>query len=205
MEKTLVIPRKMPLAMPAILRHRRSCGRFRTCDTSFTFRMGAGFPGDVNRGHPASIQPCAIDQSAPPSAYGQAVLVDPTTQGVRPLTTGDYGATEIWGVTARPYPLQQPSAPGNNYGEQGYGTITPPALQPIDVLRGGYILVPVVGAPVKGGPVFVWCAVSGGGHTQGGFEAGGGGGNNTAALDTSYMWNSPPDANGIAELICSKY
>lgn len=188
------------LAMPAIVR--RSRGRFRTCDTSFTFRMGAGFAGDVNRGHPASIQPCLIDPNAPPTAYGQAVLVDATSQGVRPLVAGDIAVTEIWGVTARPYPIQQPTT-ANNYGAAPYGSITPPALQPIDVLRGGYIMVQVVGNPVKGGSVYIWCAASGGGHTIGGFEAAASSGN-TAALDANYQWNSPPDSSGIAELICSK-
>jgi hypothetical protein len=87
-----------------------------------------------------------------------------------------------------------------NYGAIGAGG-SPALAQPVDVLTAGYILVPVVGAPVKGGAVFVWCAASGGGHTEGFFEAAATGGS-TAALDvTKYRWNGPADANGIAELV----
>jgi hypothetical protein len=182
--------------------------RFRTTDTAIAFRMGAGFPGDVNRGHPCSIQPCVIDLSAPPTAYGQAVLIDPTTQGVRPIVAGDQALVTIWGVTVRPYPIQQATT-GNPYGEVFYGgSGGVPSAQPADVLRGGYIFVNVNtlnGSPIKGGPVFIWAAASGGGHTQGGFEGATGGGINTMALDTTeYMWNSPADSTGVAELILNK-
>src|SRR5262249_5668758 len=84
--------------------HRRAPGvvrgRARTRDygsTAIAYRMQAGFPGDVNRMHPASIEPCLIDASAPPTAYGQAVLVDGTTQGVRPLVAGDQALTDVYG------------------------------------------------------------------------------------------------------------
>lgn len=202
MTSKLILPdKKALLAAPAVLL--RSLGKHPTRDTSFTFRMGAGVPGDVNRGHPASIQPCLIDPSAPPTAYGQAVVVDATSEGVRPLVAGDSGLTEIWGVTVRPYPLQQASN-SNFSGAAPYGSITPPTLQPIDVLRGGYVMVSVVGAPNKGGTVYIWYAASSGSHVQGGFEASNTGGS-TLALDSSYQWNSPADPNGIAELICNKF
>ena len=35
--------------------------RQKTRDVAFTFRMGAGFAGDVNRTHPASIEPVMIE------------------------------------------------------------------------------------------------------------------------------------------------
>ena len=80
-------------------------GRMRTTDnySAFVYRQGAGFPGDVSRGQNARVEPCLIDANAPPTAYGQPVLVDSTTQGVRPFTTGDqsntvaagYGLTEL--------------------------------------------------------------------------------------------------------------
>lgn len=198
----LILPDKVLLAAPAVLRL-RSAGKHRTCDTAFTFRMNAGFAGDVNRGHPASIQPCLIDASAPPTAYGQAVTIDSTSEGVRPLVSGDSGLTEIWGVTVRPYPIQQATT-SNNYGAAAYGSVAPPLLQPIDVLRGGYVMVSVVGSPNKGGTVYIWYAASSGSHVQGGFEAANTGGS-TLALDSSYQWNSPPDNTGIAELICNKF
>jgi len=202
----LILPRRSPLmASPAIVRA-RSLGSQKTRDTSFTFRMGAGFAGDVNRGHPASIQPSLISPINPITAYGQACVIDTAggaNGGVRPLAAGDIALTEIWGVTCRPYPMQQTSN-SNFSGAAGYGSVTPPPQQPVDVLRGGYIMVSVVGAPARGGTVYVWCAASGGGHTQGGFEAAASGGN-TCTLDAQYQWNSPADSSNIAELICSKF
>lgn len=199
----LVTEERALLKSPFVLR--RSLGRFRTVDTAFTFRMNAGFAGDVNRGHPASIQPCDIDNNSPPTSYGQAVVMDPATQGVRPVGAADGALTTIWGVTVRPYPIQQ-STSNQNYGAVPYGGgIAPPLLQPVDVLRGGYIMVPVVGATLKGGAVFIWFAASGGGHTQGGFEAVATGGSTIALAPSNFAWNSPPDSTGIAELICNQF
>lgn len=180
-------------------------GRKRTRDTAtaFAFRMPAGFPGDVNRGHPASIEPTLIDASAPPTAYGQGVVVDATTNGVRPLSAGDTALTALWGITVRPYPIQQSSA--SNFGQASFGAATPPVSGEIDVLRWGYIMavLPAGAAAVtKGAAVFIWCAASSGAHVQGGFESAGSGGN-TAALDTNrYMFNGPADAGGNVEIYC---
>ena len=70
----------------------------------------------------------------------------------------------------------------------------------MDILRAGYITVPVVGAPVQGGAVFIWIAASSGNHVQGGFEDQASAGN-TIALDTSkYFFNNAPDADGYVEL-----
>jgi hypothetical protein len=198
---------KVPLiAAPYVLG--RSLGRHRTCDTAFTFRMGAGFAGDVNRGHPSSIQPALNSPINPVAAYGFGVLIDTAggaNGGVRSLNAGDGTIlTDIWGVAVRPFPIQQ-STTGNNYGAVPYGTIQPPLLQPIDILRGGYIMVGVVGACVKGGAVFVWTAASGGGHVQGGFEAVGTGGSTSALNPLLYQFNSPPDGNSVAELILNKF
>lgn len=172
---------------------------------AFPFRMGAGFPGDVNRGHPASIEPTLIDASAPPTSYGQAVLVDSTTEGVRPFAAGDTAITVIWGVTVRPFPMQ--ASTGTAYGGAAFGAATPPPSGAIDVLRSGYIMGTALpagaSAVVKGGAVFVWCAASTGAHVQGGFESSASGGN-TAALDvTRYQFNGPADANGNVEICCN--
>lgn len=187
----LLVPEKVPLT------RRRVLGRSRTTDTSYTFRMTAGAAGDISRAHPASVQPCLGDPNSFPTAYGQPVVVDAGTQGVRPIAAGDAGAVVIWGVTCRPYPIQQ-STTSNNYGEVNYGSIAPPNAQPIDVMRAGYMMVAVNGATLKGGAVFVWYGVTGGGHTLSGFEAAAGA--TTLALSSNYVWNSPPDTNGIAEL-----
>jgi len=186
------------LIVPEAGLRRRSLGRHRTCDTSYTFRMGAGVPGDINRGHPVSIQPCLIDSSAPPTAYGQPVLVDATTQGVRPIVAGDSGVTAIWGVTARPYPIQQATT-SNNYGAVAYGSVTPPALQPIDVMTAGYMMVAVNGACLKGGNVYIYYGTTTGAHIQGGFEAATGANILELTVGT-YAYNSPPDSTGVAEL-----
>jgi hypothetical protein len=183
---------------------RRSLGRFRTCDTAFTFRMNAGFAGEVNRGHPASIQPCLVDPTNPPTAYGQPVLVAPASQGVRVLAAGDQALTDIWGVTARPYPIQQATT-SQQYGAVPYGSVAPPLAQPIDVVRSGYVMVSVVGSPVKGGAVYIWTAAPAGAHVTGGFEAVAPAGNGMALLATKYAWNSPPDASGVAELIINSF
>lgn len=197
----LILPER-GIAAPFVKR-RLITERHRTTDTAIQFRMGAGFPGDVNRGHPASIQPCAIDQASPPTAYGQAVVIDAASEGVRPLAAGDAALVDIWGVTTRPYPIQQTTT-SNQYGAVPYGGAgSIPLQQPVDVMRGGYIMVPVVGAPAKGGQVFIWVAASGGGHTQGGFEAVTSGGN-TITLSNVWNWNSPADPNGIAELVGSR-
>lgn len=174
--------------------------RAKTRDVAYTYRMGAGFPGDVNRMHPASIEPCLIDAAAPPTAYGQPVLVDPTTQGVRPMTVGDDGLSEIYGITVRSFPGQQASA--SNYGAVAFGSNAPPATGVIDVLKSGYIMVQLnTGTPVKGGAVFVWVAASAGAHVQGGFEVAATPGS-TAALDPAiYSFNGPPDSSGVTEVI----
>jgi hypothetical protein len=195
------------LAAPAVLRG-RSLGQHRTCDTAIAFRMGMGFPGDVNRGHPASIQPALNSPANPIAAYGQPCVIDTANSGVRPIVAADQALTEIWGVVCRPYPIQQATS-ANQSGAVPYGAIAPPTQQPVDVVRGGYVMVAVNilnGSPVKGGAVFIWAAASGGGHTQGGFEGATGGGINTMALALSdYQWNSPPDSNGVAELILNKF
>lgn len=165
---------------------------------AFKYRMGAGFPGDVNRTHPASILPNLADPTNPLTAFGLAVVVNTANNSVRQMQAGDIGDTEIFGVTVRPYPFQASS--GGNFGAAPIGSATPPPGE-VDVLRAGYIMVNVVGATLKGGAVYVWCAASGGGHTLGGFEAAASGGN-TAALDPAkYMFNGPPDDEGNVELI----
>lgn len=169
---------------------------------AFPFRMGAGVPGDVNRTHPVSIEPNLIDSAAPPPAYGQPVLAAAANAGVRPFAAGDAAVTSIYGMTVRPFPLQQSS--GSNYGAASFGSATPPTSGVIDVMRTGYILVQlndITATPAKGDPVFVWCAVTSGAHIQGGIEVTSSGGS-TAALDTErYMFNGPPDANGVCEIV----
>jgi len=199
MHNKMIIPGAGLLAASELPR-RRLVGRARTCDTSFTFRMGAGFAGDVNRGHPASILPCLIDPTNPVTAFGVPVVVVTASNGVRPFAAADNGLTDAFGVSVRPFPYQQATTT-NFMGAVAYGAGSPATLQPIDIIRAGYVMVPVVGTVTKGGSVFVWVAASTGAHVQGGFESQAGGGSNTAALASpKFMWNSPADSTGIAEL-----
>lgn len=178
-------------------------GRVMAHDTAYQFRMGAGFVGDVNRTHPSAIEPCLIDPANPPLLFGSAVMVDRTaTNGVRAPVVGDNAAAgSIFGVAVRPFPFQQASGgPAAAYGGE-----VPPATGVIDVMKSGYIMVKLNGATaaVKGGSVFVWADVTGGGHINGGFEAAATGGS-TIGLDASgnrIYFNGPADANGIVELV----
>ena len=185
-------------------------GRRRTCDDAITYRMRAGFLGEVNRSHPAGIEPCLIDASAPPTAYGQAVVVDATTQGVRPLVAGDSGLTGVYGFTVRPFPTQAASSAVGFGGTQAEGgaisaaSPTPPTSGSTDVLRSGYIIAKLnTGATaVKGAGVFIWVAATSGDHIQGGLESAASAGNTIALTDAGSVatFNGGADANGLVEI-----
>lgn len=174
-----------------------------TKDVAFPYRMGAGFPGDVNRTHPASIEPVLQSSGHPALLYGEAVINDAAVANtVRPLAAGDAAVTIIVGVTVRPYPIQ--NLTGNINAGQGdaLGSGTPPAVGAIDVLRTGYVMVkiPAGQATIKGGAVFVYVNASNGLHIQGGFENAGGGA--LASLDTTkYQFNGPADVSGNVEIV----
>lgn len=188
---------KSLMAAPAIITFRGS--RF-TRDIAFTYRMPAGFAGDVNRTHPASIEPTLPDATNPPTFYGQACTIDSVSHNLRAFgVVDDTALTDIYGVAVRPYPIQQQS--GGMAAAFGAGAI--PVAQPVDVCKSGYIMVPVsnLGVPVKGGAVFVWAKPNSGNHVQGGFEVATSAGNTISLPLNSYSWNGGPDANGIAELI----
>lgn len=176
----------------------------KTRDAAFQFRMGAGFSGDVNRTHPAEIEAALIDASAPPTMYGQPVLVDATTQGVRPYAAGDQSNTVesiAFGFTVRPFPTQQTTS-NQNFAPASFGSATPPVSGVIDVLRNGLIMAKLnhgVTAPVKGGRVYIWCAATSGNHIQGGLETAYSAGN-TVVLDGRYTYNGGMDSSDVAEI-----
>jgi hypothetical protein len=165
---------------------------------AFAYRMPVAVaPGEVNRAHPATIEPVSVDQALPPTAYGQAVMIDSTSQGARPVQAGDSTATDVYGFTVRPYPFQTPAA--GAYGAQPLGAAAAQTIQAMDVLRAGYIIVPVNGAPRKGGAVFVWVAASAAPHVQGGCEAAATAGS-TIQLPVKSTFNGVPDATGLVEI-----
>ena len=172
--------------------------RMKTRDVAFAFRMGAGFPGDVNRTHPASIEPCLNDVQTPVTLFGQPVLVDTTDQTVRPFAAGDASDTvpSGYGISVRPYPFQQSSA--SNFGQADIGT-TPVPAGAVDVLRAGYIMGKLnAGTAGKGLPVYVWCAASTGSHVQGGLEGSASSGNTVQLKNATF--NGQADASGNVEV-----
>lgn len=172
--------------------------RSKTRDAAFQFRMGAAFPGDVNRTHPVTIEPCLIDAAAPPTAYGQVVIVGAGINSVRPLSAADTAVTTGYGVTVRPYPTQAAST--TNFGAASFGNAAPPISGILDVCRAGYIMtqIPLGQTCTKNGAVFIWIAASTGVHVQGGTETVASTGNTIALTDCTF--NGPPDATGSVEL-----
>lgn len=175
----------------------------KTHDVSFTYRMGAGFPGDVNRTHPASILPAMNDTTAGNAVrlYGDAVVANTANNTVRGLLVGDTGVTRIYGVAVRPYPVQQQTGGPN----AALGTAVPPVgagASPLDVLRDGYIMVRcnnfATQQPTLDGAVHIWIAASSGVHVQGGFESVATGGSTIAIANARFR--GPADANGVCEL-----
>ncbi len=180
------------LAAPAVF-----VGRAMTHDVAFTYRMGAGFAGDVNRTHPFSTVAGVADATSPPTFYGQPVIRK--TDGTwRAFVAGDTALTSFDGITVRPYPFQASDA--SNYGAVGIGSAAIQTGQAFDVLLAGFIFVKVNGAVTPTGAAYVWCAASAGSNVQGQFESAASAGNTAAIAATKATFFSPPDANGVAEL-----
>ena len=171
--------------------------RARTHDVAFTYRMGAGYPGDVNRTHPASILPGLMNVTNPVRLYGDPVLVDTATNSYRGFLAGDTAITKLAGVLVRPYPTQQTTGGMAS----SFGAAVPPVTGVVDVLEDGYVIVRcnnfAAQQPTKGGAVYVWIAASTGAHVQGGFESVSSG---STVTISNAMWNGPTDANGVTEL-----
>ena len=191
MSKTFHRSALLAISMAAIIATTR---RHMTQDVAYQYRMGGGFAGEVNRMHPASIEPCLINTTTPPKAYGHVVLAD-TTNGVRSVAAGDTGVTRIYGVAVRPYPTQQTSGGMSS----SFGVAAPPTSGVLDVLRAGYITVKCVGTPKKDDPVFVWVAVDGSGNLQGQVRATASAGNTAAIANARF--NGVPDADGVVEIV----
>lgn len=194
MKKSLIA-----LAVATLVAASSRATRAITNDVAFGFRMGAGFPGDINRTHPFSVEPGLMDSADPIRLYGDPVLIDVSANAFRGFAVGDTAITAIDGVLVRPYPVQQTT--GGMSAAIG-AAVPPVAPAVIDVMTDGYIMVRCnnfgVAAPVKGGTVFVRTAATSGNLVQGGFHAADDGAN--AIEITNAEWNGPPDAQGIAEL-----
>lgn len=174
-------------------------------DAAFTFRMGAGFPGDVNRTHPANIEPCLQCVATPATAYGQAVLADTAgnTNTVRPFAASDSAVTLAYGISVRPYPAQQATSASLG-APAAFGAATPPATGVIDVLRAGYIMVqlnPGQASPTKGDAVLVQTQATVSTSLQGGFMTAAT--YTSATLDGRFTYNGPADSAGVVEVCCN--
>lgn len=168
--------------------------RAKTRDVAFGFRMGTGFPGDVNRTGMFSIVPCLTNVANPPTVYGDPVLVDAATNSVRKVLDTDDAIVTVYGAVVRPFPSQQ----GSGGMSASLGAATPPATGVVDIVRDGFFMGKVVGTPAKDGAVFIWTAPPSGAHVTGGWEAAATGGS-TAAV-TNVTFNGPPGADGVCEL-----
>lgn len=175
--------------------------RARTGDVAFTYRMGAGFPGDVNRTHPFSVLPGLMTPTLASKIrlYGDPAIIDTATNSYRGLLVGDTAVTKVDGILVRPYPTQQmtggPSA--------AIGAAAPPdGPAVIDVINEGFVIARcnnfAAQQPTKGGAVHIWIAASTGAHVQGGLESVATGGSTIAI--TNLKWNGPTDSNGITEI-----
>lgn len=171
-----------------------------THDVAFTYRMGAGFPGDITRAHPMSVV-AGLNNSSVQAvrAYGDAVLVNTADSTIRGVVAGDGSVTaaKIYGVCVRPYPIQQQAQ--TNYNT-AIGAAAVPAGAVVDTLRQGFIMVklPAGAAVTKDGTVYVWCAASASTNVQGQFVAAANG-TNTLTV-TNAKFTGPADANGNAEI-----
>lgn len=188
---------------PPVFVGNRATRRAITHDVAFGFRMGGGFPGDVNRMHPASIVPGLLDPTNNFLGYGQVALFGDGTTGAnntyRALVAADGSATAIKaaGLIVRPYPTQQMAATSLN---APIGSAVPPTSGIADFLHAGFMIVKMkAGTTVKkGGAVHVWVAATSGANIQGEFAAAASTTNTVTLANARYT--GPADANGNVEI-----
>lgn len=169
-----------------------------THDVAFGFRMGAGFPGDVNRMHPASISARMMDTVDVPAAYGNPVLFKTSNNSVKGFVAADTTTpTFIAGFLVRPFPAQTQSQA--NVNSSAIGATSPPAGV-CDVIGDGHVMskLPAGATVTLGGAVYVWFAATSGANIQGGLVASATGG--STALITNARFNGPADAQGNVEV-----
>lgn len=171
--------------------------RVRTCDVAFNYRMGVGFPGDVNRMHPASIVPGLLDGANAFRFYGELAKFG-TGNNYRPVIAADQSATamKVAGAIVRPYPTQQTTGGMTS----AIGAATPPTAGVADFLHSGFIMAKMkAGVAVKkGDSVWVWAVATETVNIQGELQA-------AAVTDktvpiTNARFNGPADALGNVEV-----
>ena len=155
---------------------------------SYTTRMPIGFPGRISRSDSLTVEAVPVSQATPPTAYGQFVKL---VAGVlQPLASADTAAV-IYGLLVNPYPAQSSS--------NGFGAAVPPAGGIADVLRRGYIVVPLAGGTaVHGEPVYVVTTAAAGYPVGSIVPASNTGG--ATAVATLATFEGPADASGNVEI-----
>ena len=154
---------------------------------AYITRMPAGIAGDVSRKEVAKIEPRMMDPDHAVTLYGVPVKI--SSAGVAPLTTGDTVATDVYGFSVRPYPLQASVSEALDAG-------TPNTNQPLDVLRSGYITVKNnKGTPALSGAVYCRIADGSTAYPLGGIEAASDGGDCEAITGARFMGAADADGN----------
>lgn len=172
--------------------------RARTCDVAITYRMGAGFAGDVNRTHPFSVIAALMNATDPARAYGELLLWD-AANGVRTIKAADQAdstAVVIAGALVRPYPTQQTTGGMS----AALGAATPAQSGVCDVLNEGFIICKMkAGVAVKrGDAVWVWAVATETVNIQGELQAASVSNKTVPIANARFM--GPADANGIVEV-----
>lgn len=161
--------------------------------TAITLRAPTGFAGGISRTDSLTVQQEIVDTGTPPTLYGGVVKL--VSGKLQPLASGDTVATVIatGGILVRPFPVQSVT--------NTFGNATPPASGLADVLKRGYICVPLkIGTAAKMGQVYVVKTAGGsvvvGDYVTSTSPAGGG----TAEAVTGAFFMGPADAGGIVEI-----
>ena len=154
---------------------------------AYLTRMPCGVAGDISRKELSKVEPRFMDSTTPVLVYGVPVKL--VTEKVAPFTTGDSSVVP-YGFAVRPYPFQAAVSEALVAG-------TPNPVQPIDVMRSGYMTVKNnAGTPALGGSVYVR-VVDSGLSTQplGGIEAAADGSDCVAIAGAIFMGAADADGN----------
>lgn len=164
---------------------------------SYSYRMPAGIPGDVNRIASATIETQNVTPqgtTGAPTAYGIPMVVDGTAGNVGNMRTMTSSDAVPYGFLVRPYPTQSSQDPLN--------VSTPPTQGFVDILKRGYMTVTLNGptAAAKGGAVWIYLGTTNATHAVlGGVEAATAAGQTSIQVANSYFMG-PADSNGIVEI-----
>lgn len=158
--------------------------------TAIITRAPAGFPGRISRSDSMTVQQEIIDSGTPPTIYGGVVKL--VSGKLQPIASGDAGSVSD-GFLVSPYPTQSTT--------NAYGAAVPPTTGIADVLKRGYMTLPLkLGTAAKNGQVYVVTTAGGtvvvGDIVTSASPAGGG----TAVAVPSAFFMGPADAGGIVEI-----